>query len=389
MKIRSVETLRLIRAHTLPAPLPNAPGAGARVVGVPFPIHKYPEFGRTPATTPGEVSGEMWVRVTAENGEWGLGHTHWGDYAAPLVDKFFGPLLVGRDCFAIELLNDLMWRSAQRFGATGVASLARSAIDLALWDLKGKVLAQPVYRLLGGPCRSTLDCYVTAGNLEWARELGFKAFKMRNSAHYDDGIEGINRLEEQVAKARELVGPDADLMLNPVMSFNVEYAIRVMERLRPYRLRWVEEPLMPYDTEGLVRLKQAVPTLPIATGEDHHGRHAFRELVERRCADVLQPDIRWAGGLSEVMKIYTIAEAAGIATIPHGGGGMPAGQHFAAATAESTLVEYVLRSPPGVSLQDANRIPGMPVPRDGKLVVSDAPGFGMEFLPEDFAPWSV
>jgi L-rhamnonate dehydratase len=387
MKIKTIEALELIRPHVMPKPRPGARGAGVRPVGVPFPIHKYPEFARTPATTPGEVAGEMWVRVTAENGAWGLGQTHWGDFAAPVVEKFFAPLLVGRDCLAIEFLNDLMWRAAQRFGSNGVAALARSAIDLALWDLKGKVLGQPVYSLLGGPCRTTLDCYVTAGNLEWALELGFKAFKMRNSAHYDDGLDGINRLEEQVAAARELVGPDADLMLNPVMSFNVEYAVRVMERLLPYRLSWLEEPLMPYDTDGLAQLKRAVPTLPLATGEDHHGRHAFRELIERRCVDVLQPDIRWTGGLSEVLKIYTLGEAAGIVTIPHGGGGIPAGQHFAAAMPESGRVEYVLRSPPGVSLQEANRIPGMPTPRDGRLVLGDAPGFGMEFTLEDFAAW--
>jgi L-rhamnonate dehydratase len=388
MKIRSIEALKLVRPHVPPPPRSDARGATTQSIGVPFPIHKYREFARTPATTPGEVTGEMWVRVTAENGESGLGHTHWGDLAAPVIERFFVPLLVGRDSFAIELLNDLMWRAAARFGAQGIASLARSAIDLALWDLKGKLLQQPVYRLIGGPCRTVLDCYVTAGNLEWALELGFKAFKMRNSAHYDDGTEGINRLEEQVARARELVGPDADLMLNPVMSFNVDYAIRVMERLQPYRLRWIEEPLMPYDTEGLVRLKQAVPTMPIATGEDHHGRHAFRELVERRCVDVLQPDIRWAGGLSEVLKIYTIGEAAGITTIPHGGGGMLAGQHFAAAMPEASLTEFVLRSPAGVSLRDANRIPGMPTPENGRITLSNAPGFGFEFRPEDFARWT-
>lgn len=387
MKIKAVETLKLVRPHALPEPRPGARGAGVRPYGVPFPIHKYREFERAPAGTPGEVTGEMWVRVTAENGAWGLGHTHWGDFAAPLVEKLFGPLLLGRDCLAIEFLNDLMWRAAQRFGSNGVASLARSALDIALWDLKGKLLEQPVYALLGGPCRTSIDCYVTAGNLEWAMELGFRSFKMRNSAHYEDGLEGINRLEEHVARARELVGPDADLMLNPVMSFSVDYALRVMERLLPYRLRWLEEPLMPYDTDGLVRLKRAFPVMPIATGEDHHGRHAFRELVERRCADILQPDIRWAGGLSETLKIYTLGEAAGIPTIPHCGASMPAGQHFAAAMPESYVAEFVLRSPPGVALQDANRIPGMPTPKDGRLSPSDAPGFGMELLPSDFAPW--
>ncbi len=384
MKIRSFKILRQRPAPPLepPAGRPRRPAAG----GVPFPIHRYPEFARTPATTPGEVSGEFWVRVTAENGETGLGHSHWGDLAAPSV-RFFASLLEGRDAFATELHNDLMWRAAQRFGATGIASLARSAIDLALWDLKGRLLDQPVYRLLGGPVREHLDCYFTGGDVEWGQELGFKAFKMRNSAHHEDGLAGINRLEDEVAAMRDRVGPDAELMLNPVMSFTLDYAVRVFERLMPYRLRWVEEPLMPHDIDGLVALKQAVPTMPLATGEDHHGRHAFRELVQRRAANVIQPDIRWAGGLTETLKIYAIAEAAGIPTSAHGGGGMPAGQHFALALPDAEPCEFVVRSPAGVPLEQARRIPGMPVPVNGRIVPSDAPGFGYEFGDEAFESW--
>ena len=119
-----------------------------------------------------------------------------------------------------------------------------------------------------------------------------------------------------MADARETVGADADLMVNAVMSYNVEFAVRLAERLRQYDLRWLEEPLTPPDLEGHIALKRAVPWMPIATGEDHHGRHAFRQLVEHRCADVLQPDLKWCGGLSEALKIYTIAEAAGLITVP-------------------------------------------------------------------------
>ena len=122
---------------------------------------------------------------------------------------------------------------------------ALSAVDFALWDLKGKLLGVPVYSLIGGPCREALECYCTSDDLDWSMELGFRAFKISNPVHYEEGTEGINRLEEKVAKARETVGPDADLMLNPVMSYNVEFAARVMERLQPYRLRWIEEPLVP------------------------------------------------------------------------------------------------------------------------------------------------
>lgn len=383
--IRSVEVLRYdapqrsFEKYLRDTPPPS--------VEVPFPIHKYPEFPRTPLGTPGEVGDEFWVRITAEDGTVGYGHSHWGHYAAGVITKFYAPLLEGRDCLAIEFLGDLLFRASQRFGATGIASLARSAIDLALWDLKGKLLGLPVYQLIGGKTRETVQCYVTARNLDWAMELGFKAFKILNTAHYDDGIDGINRLEDHVAACREKVGPDTDLMINPVMSYNVEYAIRTMERLLPYRLRWFEEPLMPHDIDGLAELRRAVPTLPVATGEDHHGRHAFKRLIDAQAADVLQPDIRWAGGLSETLKIYTMAEAAGLAMIPHGGGAMPAGQHFAAAMPEANTVEIVLRTPAGVPLDVAKRIPGMPVPADGVITLSDAPGFGYEFRDEDFNPW--
>jgi L-rhamnonate dehydratase len=386
MKIASVDVLTL-NLPPLTSPTPPRPGS----IGgdaVPLPLHAYAEFPRTRGRHPGDVRSELWVRVTAEDGTYGLGHTHWAEFATPVVRHEFGPLISGRDCFAIEFLNDLMWRASQRFGPTGITSLAQSAIDVALWDLKGKLLGVPVYSLLGGPCRPALQYYCTTQDIDWAMELGFKAFKIPNSASYVDGTEGINRLEEQVAAAREKVGPDADLMINPVMSFNVDYAVRVMERLLPYRLRWFEEPLMPWNTDGLAELKRAVPTLPLATGEDHRGRHAFRELVERRCVDVLQPDIRWSGGLTETLKIYTIGEAAGIQTILHAGGAMAAGQHFAVAMPESHLAEWVLFSRAGVPLREVMRVPGVRIPENGRIVPSDAPGLGYELRPQDFLPYS-
>jgi len=386
LKIQSIETCRL----ELPPAAPRTPPRRAsynQTARRAFPISKYPEFPRQIRRIPGEVANEVWIRITAEDGTWGAGLCHWGNLIEPLVRDHFAPLLTGRDCFAIEYLNDLMWRSSQRFGATGLVSVARSGIDLALWDLKGKLLGLPVYSLIGGPCRASVDCYCTSDDLDWTMELGFKAFKVSNPVHYDEATEGLNRIEEKVARAREAVGPDADLMFNPVMSFNVEFAARLMERLLPYRLRWIEEPLMPHDTEGLVQLKRAVPTLPIATGEDHKGRHAFRELVERRCVDVLQPDLRWFGGLTEALKVYVIGEAAGLSTFPHSGASLPFGQHFHLAMPEAQLAEFWLGSDPGVPLQEAMRLPGVAVPVDGKVRPSDAPGFGIDLKPEWLVPF--
>ncbi|MGH7914706.1 MAG: enolase C-terminal domain-like protein [Candidatus Binataceae bacterium] len=218
-------------------------------------------------------------------------------------------------------------------------------------------------------------------------ELGFKRFKVGNFIQTTDGTEGINRLEEHIAKMREVVGPDADLMLNTVMGYNVEYAIRVAERLRPYRLAWLEEPLMPWDHEGHAQLKAAVPTVPLATGETHRGRHAFRDLINRRAVDIVQPDIAWTGGIAETQKIYALAEAAGLQTILHVGAMRPEAQHFSLAMPEITLTEYNLRSPAGVPLAEVVRVPGMPVPVNGRIRLSDGPGLGTEYRREDFAPF--
>jgi L-rhamnonate dehydratase len=153
-------------------------------------------------------------------------------------------------------------------------------------------------------------------------------------------------------------------------------------------MRWLEEPLIPGDLEGHIELKKACPWMPIATGEDHHGRIAFRQLVENRCVDVLQPDLNWCGGLTEAVKIYTIGEAAGLQTIPHGGANTPFGQHFAMAMPESLIAEFWLGTDPGVPLEEVKRLPGSAVPVEGKLVPSDAPGFGLEIKEEWIKPYS-
>lgn len=340
-----------------------------------------------PRDTPGFAAEPVWVKVVAEDGTWGLGRCSFGRPVAALVDHHLGPLLTGRDCFATELLNDLMWQSSRRHGTLGLSAVAQSGVDLALWDLKGKLLGQPVWRLLGGPARERISCYCTGDDLDWAQELGFTAFKITNPVHYRQGREGLDLVEQKVAAAREQLGPDADLMYNPVMSFDVEFTIRLAERLRRYDLRWIEEPLPPEDIDGLAAIKRAVPWLTLATGEDHHTRYPFAELVRRRCVDIVQPDLLWCGGLTEALKIYTLAEVAGIPTMPHAALNTPYGQHFTYALPACELGEFHLASPVGVPLAEVVPLPGMAVPRDGHLVPSDAPGFGIDVPAAALVPW--
>ncbi|MCH7906040.1 MAG: hypothetical protein IIC29_10365 [Chloroflexi bacterium] len=387
MKIKQIRVVSLDIPRTPPKSKPTRPAANKVSARRALPINYYPEFTTEFGKMPGTGGAEVWVQVIAEDGTFGLGACSYGEPVAALIDYHYAPLLEGRDALATEFLNDLMWRSVQNYGASGLATVARSGVDLALWDLKGKLLGVPVYSLLGGPCRDKILLYATCDDLDWSQELGFKAFKVSNPAHYRMGLEGVNLAEEHIAKSREQVGPDAELMYNPVSSFNVEFAIRVADRLRPYGLRWFEEPLISSDLEGYVELKKAINWVPIATGEHHHGRQAYRQLVERRAADILQPDMKWSGGLTEVMKVYTIAEAAGLITVPHTGAGTPWGQHFAISMPESPIAEYWMGTDPGIPLDEVCPIPGMPMPKDGYVTPSDAPGFGMEIKEEWINPW--
>ncbi|MDA0596278.1 MAG: hypothetical protein O2921_01480 [Chloroflexi bacterium] len=388
MKIKSVKAVRV----KLRQPATNTPArhdSWNKSTERAMPINMYSEFSGLPGGMPGGGLESVWVQVTAEDGTWGLGQAAFGEPVAAFVNNVIAPVLEGRDCLAIEHLNDIILRISQRFGTSGTASTAMGGVDLALWDLKGKIYRLPVYSLLGGPVRESITCYATSDDLDWSQELGFTKFKITNPSHYLEGDAGIRAVVAHVAQARERVGIEHDLMINPVMSYNVEFALRLLEQLRPYNLRWFEEPIVPTDTAGLAHLRRSAPWVAIATGEDHHGRHAFLDLVEKRAVDILQPDLTWGGGMTEAMKIHTIGEMAGMATIPHGGANNPFGQHFAMAAIESPMGEYWMDTDPGVPLEETIRIPGTAVPVNGKVTPSGEPGFGMEFEPSDISDWGA
>ncbi len=382
MKIKHVRCIQLNTPVVKPGPN-TRPGWNSYAIRS-RPIARFSNYTRVDGNQPGTI-GKVWVQITADDGTYGLGSCALGPMAAPLIDYFIAPMIEGRDPFAIELLNDLIWRSHETFQG-GIATAAQSGVDLALWDLKGKLLERPVYELIGGPSHKSVDLYATGDDLEWMRELGFKRFKISNPFFYEQGSEGLAQLEEHVAHARDVVGNDAELMINPVMSFNADMALRVAERLRPYKLRWLEEPLPPWDLEGHKELKRSMTWTALATGEHHYGRKSFQQLIAARAVDIVQPDIEWTGGFSETLKIYTYAEAAGIETITHMGGNTAWGQHFAYAMPESSQAEWFMDTDVGQPVAD-KLMPGVPAMKDGRVTPSDAPGFGLE-IPEDWiVPW--
>ena len=329
----------------------------------------------------------LWVKVVAEDGTWGLGSTSYDRPVAAIINDHLAPMLVGEESTAIEKLWDMMFRLTKPYGTSGLASCALSAIDLALWDLAGKQRNKPVYELLGGPARDRILTYATGNDTDWQLELGFRAVKLACTYGPADGIAGLKENERLVAKTRQLVGDQVEIMLDCYMAFDVEYTIRLAQKLRSYNLRWIEEYLIPEDIDGHQAVRRAVNWVSLASGEHMSTRWPYKQLIEKQCIDVLQPDIHWVGGLSECVKICHMAESAGLMVCLHGGGNDPYGQHLSYAMPNTPWAEYFIASSPGVPLDEVKQVPGAPVPSDGTLRPSDEPGFGLGIEEEWLIPF--
>ena len=329
------------------------------------------------------AAGASWRGVgcvlEAEDGTTGFGTTVTAGPVVPIINNHLRAQLVGQPLMATEKLYDLMCRLTAAYGGGGVTAGAISAVDVAAWDAKGKVLGRPVYELLGGPWRDRIPCYATGFQVEWYLELGFEAVKLPNPYGPPDGDEGLRLAEEMVAEARELLGPDRALMMDCWMAMDVDYMVRLAERLRPYNLTWIEDYLLPDDMAGFREVRKRLPGQPLATGEHWYLPRPFLAAVEERLVDYFQPDVLWCGGISAMIRICHIAEAAGISVAPHGGMNFAYGQHVAVAMPAVTWGERSGGvSPRGVPLADNNMLPGSVVIEDGQLTPSDAPGFGLE-----------
>jgi L-alanine-DL-glutamate epimerase-like enolase superfamily enzyme len=328
----------------------------------------------------------VFLEVETDEGVTGLG----GPIAhevAYVVDQQFRRLLTGEDPRATERVWDLMYRDAVH-GRKGVAMMAISVIDCALWDLRGKWLGAPVYRLLGGPIRETIPAYASALGYslepaqvrQWAKELvaqGFTATKWFPRFGPTDGKEGIARNVELMATLREAVGPDVDVMLDAWMSWDVPYTVAMSERLAEFAPRWLEEPVMPDKIASCAEIKRR-SRVPIATGEHEYTRWGLKQLMDAGVAEVLQPDTYWAGGISEMVKICALGSAYDVVVIPHGHS-VPANLHLAAAlpTTLSPMVEYLLKWNQLLQFFFTDPI----VPRGGAVTVPSGPGMGMEIDP--------
>jgi L-alanine-DL-glutamate epimerase-like enolase superfamily enzyme len=292
-------------------------------------------------------------------------------------------LVVGLDPLATTLVWDVLYRAAIH-GRKGTPMLAISAIDCALWDLKGKVMGQPLYRLLGGPTRDDLPAYVSTlaysvdpeRVVPVARRLaadGYHGQKWFFRHAPAEGKAGFAHNLALVEAARAGAGDDAALMFDAWNSWDVGYTLAFAEAARGYRPAWIEEPVLPDRIDQMAELTRRSP-VPIAGGEHEYTRFGFLDLFQRRALDIVQPDPMWAGGVTEMVNICALASAFGKTVIPHGESIAVVAHLVAAQPADvCPMVENLEKF--NVGWQHFLVDPVRPV--DGRIRLDDRPGLGL------------
>ena len=320
-----------------------------------------------------------------------------GNRAMAAFVREVGELVIGDDPSHIEFIWNKIFRTMTYVGSRGAVTAALSAIDIALWDIRGKALGLPVYMLLGGPVRDRIGLYChppepqdPVSAAEDAREIvasGHRAFKFdpfmhaipEGNAWYMDGQISQQGLEEAVeitAAIREAVGPGIELLIDAHAKYNVPTAVQLAQRLEPYDIFWFEEPCPPESYHALKQVRDQIPQ-KICVGERLYTRWDFVPIFEGNLSDYVMPDVTWTGGISELKKISTLAESYYVPVSPHDAAGPI--NVIAGAQVMMTVPNFYKLETSRYDLSAYDRFIDHPLDiRDGDLYVSDRPGLGME-----------
>jgi L-alanine-DL-glutamate epimerase-like enolase superfamily enzyme len=332
--------------------------------------------------------GWLIVEIFTDAGLVGIGNAALSPLVTKqLIDQYLAPLLIGQDPWDSEFLWQHMYRKTMAFGRKGVALVAISALDIAIWDLMGKAAKQPVFRLLGGRTKAKIPVYASrlysipldelAAEAARYKAEGYQAMKLRFGWGPIDGAAGMARNVELIRTVREAVGDEIDIMADAYMGWSLDYAKRMMRLIEPYNLRWLEEAIIPDDINGYHELRR-FGTTPIAAGEHEFTSYGFRQMIEAKALDYFQFDTNRVGGITAARKIQALAEAYSIPVVPHAG--QMHNYHVVMASLNSPIAEYF----PMVDVEVGNELfwyifKGEPQAADGYIDLDDSlPGLGLE-----------
>jgi L-alanine-DL-glutamate epimerase-like enolase superfamily enzyme len=346
MKITAIETCLL----TVPTPKP---------IALEFPYHKL-----------------VVAEIACDEGLKGLGYSlvfGGGGAEAVLayVDARLKPLLLGEDPRRVEHLWEKMYRGDRGVRRVGIAGMALSVLDIGLWDLAAKAAGLPLYRLWGG-FSDRIPAYGSGGwgkytekdlieEAERYAAMGCRYYKMK--IHHPDPQ--ANRA--RVAAVKKALGPAVRMMVDANQKYDVEANARQAALLEEFDLVWYEEPVLADDVQACSEVARRI-RIPVATGETNYTRYEFRELIERKAARYLMPDVCRANGYSETLKIGHLAAAHGVALSPHVVHEISL--HVVGALANGFLVEFMDWAPPDL-------FEALPECKGGRFRIPDRPGHGM------------
>ena len=314
------------------------------------------------------------VRVETDAGVVGFGYGGGGVAAVEIVNRHMAELSAGMRIDSpddIAAVWDHLYAASTPYGRKGVAIMALSGVDLALWDALGKAASLPVRDLISGPRQESVPVYATGPDSDWYADLGITGQKISHrwtgrESDYDSAV-------QQVAGVRQTLGPDAIVMIDAYMTWPFDVSVEMARRLHDLRVYWFEDVLTPDDLAGHADLRGEVRPTLIAGGEHEFTHHGFREIARAGAMDIWQPDITWCGGITAGLRILDLANEAGIPVVPHRGG-EPWGLHLIAGSGCYQLAEMVMGSR---NDQRDEVWLDAPQPAAGRLELTDAPGFGV------------
>ena len=321
-------------------------------------------------------------------GTLGTGSTSDGVQVLRGLAQGFRPALIGEDPLDVEKIWANMW-VPKLVGRRGLSTRVISAIDLALWDIKGKMCNLPVYKLLGG-FTNRVPAYIAGGyyqegkglkqlaeEMEHNVAMGAKAVKMKI------GGAAINEDVERVRAVRKAIGKDVKLLVDANNAYRYFEAIEIARKIEKYDIFWFEEPVMPDDYRGHAMVLAAT-SIPIATGENEYTRYGFRDLIEQKAVSILNADAQIMGGVTEFIKVAALASAYDLPMAPHGNQDIHV--HLVAAIPNGLMVEYARGT---LNPMWDTMFKEHLVMKDGYLEPPDRPGFGIELNDKALAPYKV
>ena len=303
------------------------------------------------------------------------------------IDTYLKPLVVGEDPFDYAYIWEKMYRKTLNWGRRGLGMVAISAIDIAIWDVLGKITNKPVFKLLGGRTKEKIPVYASKLYAQPLKQLqeeaekykneGFKMFKSRMGWGPKDGSEGMKKNLQLLEAVREVIGEDTDLMVDCYMGWNLDYTKRMLPKMAKYNLRWLEEPVHADDIHGYAELNN-MNIIPISGGEHEFNLFGFKQLLELNAVSYIQYDNNRVGGFTVAQKINALAEAYQIPVVPHAG--QMHNYHLTMSNFNCPISEFF----PVHEVEVGNELfyyifEGDPAPVDGMIDLDDnAPGLGLK-----------